>query len=149
MKQMIRLSALMVALGGVAFISACGADADPGAMFATSLDEVVALVTTSAGLKDPKVAAIFDDAYKDGGYVKSALIADFLAESATLAANPDESLFPMASFKDITVSGCDSDICILAGKLINIDVDTTEANFTTRVKRVNGIYYFYGDQQAS
>lgn len=150
MKREIRLLALTVALGGVVFISACGSDdADPVVGLLNRFAEVTALVTTSTGLKDAKIPAIFDDAYKDGGYVKSALAADLQAESAALAANPDQSLFPMATLKDVTVTGCDSNICTLTGKLVNSDVDATEASFTTKVRNFNGEYYFYGDQQAS
>ena len=150
MKRMIQLSALTVGLGGVVLIGGCGSDdADPLVGLVARFGEVTALLGTSAGLKDAKVPAIFDDAYKDAGYVKSALVADLQAESVALAANPDQSLFPMAAFKDVTVTGCDNNICTLNGKLVNTDVDTTEASFTTQVKSVNGEYYFYGDQKAS
>jgi hypothetical protein len=150
MKRMIRLMAVTVALGGVVFISACGSDdADPVASLVNRFAEVTTLVTSATGLKDAKIPAMFDDAFKDGGYVKSALAADLQAESAALAANPDQSLFPMAAFKDVTVTGCDGNICTLTGKLVNSDVDATEVSFTTKVKSVSGDYYFYGDQQAS
>jgi hypothetical protein len=152
MKQLIRLSALSLVLSGSVFISACGSDtpADPVASLVARFTDAVSLLGTSAGLKDAKVASLFDDAYKEGGYVKSALSADLQAESASLAANADASLFPIASLKDVTVTGCDANnICTLTGKLVNSDADVTETTITTKVKSVNGEYYFYGDQQAT
>ncbi len=152
MKRMLQRSLTILAVGASTFIVACssGSSNDPTANLLNRFTDAATLLTSATGLKDVKIPSLFDDTYKDAGYTKANLAADLQAESAALTSATDASLFPIASLKDVTVTGCDtSSVCTLTGKLVNSDVDTTEVVVTTKVKQVNGEYYFLGDQQAS
>jgi hypothetical protein len=155
MKRMLHRSLTSLIVGASTFIvAACSSSSsspvDPTASLVTRFTEAATLLTSATGLKDAKIPALFDDTYKEAGYTKANLSVDLQAEAAALAANPDASLFPIATLKNVTVSACDaSSICTLTGTLVNSDVDTTETVVTTKVKKVNDEYYFIGDQQAS
>jgi hypothetical protein len=154
MKRMLHRSLTGLVVGLSTFVAACGSSSsstvDSTASLVTRFTEAVTLLSSAPGLKDAKIPALFDETYKEAGYTKANLTADLQAESTSLAANADASLFPITTLKDVTVSACDaSSVCTLTGTLVNSDVDTTETVVTTKVKKVNGEYFFVGDQQAS
>ncbi len=154
MKRMLQRSLTGLVVGLSTFVAACGSSSssavDSTASLVTRFTDAVTLLSSATGLKDAKIPALFDETYKEAGYTKANLTADLLAESTSLAANADASLFPITTLKDVTVSACDaSSVCTLTGTLVNSDVDTTETVVTTKVKKVNSEYFFLGDQQAS
>jgi hypothetical protein len=154
MKRMLHRSLTGLVVGLSTFITACASSSSPSvdstASLVTRFSDAVTLLTSATGLKDAKIPALFDDTYKEAGYTKANLTADLQSESTSLAANADASLFPITTLKDVTISACDaSSVCTLTGTLVNSDVDTTETAVTTKVKKINGEYFFLGDQLAS
>jgi hypothetical protein len=149
-KWAIKTTGLAVA-ASASLLVACGGDStNPQDDFVSKLNSAVAGLGTSAGLASSSVIGLFDTAFLDSGTSRVDVKAALDRNANALAASPDLSLFPLANISGVTVSNCDSsNICTLTGTLTNTDADTTEVAFTTKVKNVNGAYYFFGDQLAS
>jgi hypothetical protein len=137
---------LLTACGGGDGITTTSAAAG----FSANVNSAFAALATTAGLTSSAIADLFDASYLDAGLKKSDVLALLSADSQALAASPDLSLFPMAMVSNVTMTNCDSaGICMLNGTLTNTDADTTAVDFSTKVKFINGMVYFYGDQSAT
>jgi hypothetical protein len=129
--------------GGITTTSAAAA-------FSANVNSAFSALATTAGLTSSAIADLFDASYLDAGLKKSDVLALLSADSQALATSPDLPLFPMAMVSNVTMTNCDSaGICMLNGTLTNADADTTAVDFSTKVKFINGMVYFYGDQSAS
>jgi len=143
----------IVALAGTSLLAACGGG-DGGQtsqeLFASKMNSAFSRLGSWEGLSSASVIDLFDADYLDSGTFKSDVKAALDRNTAALTDAPELSLFPLANVSNVSVSDCDgNNNCTLSGTLTNTDADTTEVRFSTKVKSVNGVYYFFGDQLAS
>lgn len=145
-------SAAMAAAVLGASLVACGGSESANAEdnFKLQVADLMKIVFSLAGLKSTDIPDSFDDSFLDAGYTKAQLKQNVADEAVALGTTADLSLYPLFAVTNSSISGCDSDeVCDMTAVWKNEDVDANEVTFTTKVKKVNGSYRFYGDQKAS
>lgn len=137
------LGASLVACGGSE-----GINAEDN--FKLQVADLMKVVFSVSGLKSTDIPDRFDDAFLDSGYTKAQLRQNVADEAVALGNTADLSLYPLFAVTISSISGCDgAGVCDMTAVWKNEDVDANEVTFTTKVKKDNGSYRFYGDQKNS